>query len=258
MRWRSSWILLALAVVVTLLTGCSSGTSNDRAPGAPITQDEANVLADVLHKNFEKGGADFTLTAPFAEGSVLTLTGSIDFQRSVGQAKAVTTYSNGQPTETRTLYFTTTDIWFGDVPGLSAALTSAGLPQVGYIRRSLAGTGGNDSGGAIIDVMVQLLPRLSARTSDDPRSFTERNYTWQGDRSINGHLASVYRSGTGNTIAVEASSKLLVQYVTRLPNQTFDVTITLSDHGNRVIELPSESQTVNASQHPDVAQAVGV
>jgi hypothetical protein len=258
MRWRSSGIRLALAVVLALLAGCSSGSASDRTPGDPITQAEAGVLADVLHKDFERGGADFTLTAPFAEGSVLTLTGSIDFQRSVGKAKAVTTYSNGQPTETRTLYFTPADIWFGDVPGLSAALTSAGLPQAGYIRRPLAGTTSNDTGGAIIDVMVQLVPRLSARTADDPRSFTERNYTWQGDRSINGHLASVYRSGTGSTIAVEASSKLLVQYVTKLPDQDFDVTITLSNHGKRQIDLPSDAQTVNAADHPDVAQAVGV
>ena len=258
MRWRSSGILLALAVVLTLLAACSGGSTNDRTPGDPITTDEANVLADVLHKNFEKGGADFTLTAPFAEGTVLTLNGSVDYQHSVGQAKAVTTYSNGQPTETRTLFFTLNDIWFGDVPGLSAALTSAGLPQASYIRRSLAGTTGSDTGGAIIDVMVQLVPRLSARTADDPRSFTERNYTWQGDRSINGHLASLYRSGTGNTIAVDASTKLLVQYVTRLPNQNFDVTITLSDHGKRQIDLPTDAQTVNASVHPNVAQAVGV
>lgn len=258
MRWRSSGILLALAVVLALLAGCSSGPANDRTPGDPITSPEANVLADVLHKNFEKGGADFTLTAPFTEGTVLTLTGSVDFQRSVGKAKAVTTYSNGQPTETRTLFFTPTDIWFGDVPGLPAALTAAGLPPATYIRRSLAGTTGNDTGGALIDVMVQLVPRLSARTPDDPRSFTERNYTWQGDRSINGHLASVYRSGTGSTIAVEASSKLLVQYVTTLPNQTFDVTITLTGHGKRQIDLPSDAQTVNAADHPDVAQAVGV
>jgi hypothetical protein len=258
MRWRSSGILLALAVVVTLLAGCSSGGASDRSPGDPITQDEANVLADVLHKNFEKGGADFTLTAPYAEGSVLTITGSIDFERSVGRAKAVTTYSNGQPTETRTLFFTPNDIWFGDVPGLPAALTAAGLPQAGYIRRPLAGTTGSDTGGAIIDVMVQLVPRLSARTPDDPRSFTERHYTWQGDRSINGHLASVYRSGTGSTIAVAASSKLLVQYVTQLPQQNFDVTITLSNHGKRQIDLPTDAETVNAADHPDVAQAVGV
>ena len=50
--------------------------------------------------------------------AVVTLTGVVDFRRSIGQAKAVTTYRNGQPTETRTVFFTPTDIWFGDVPGL--------------------------------------------------------------------------------------------------------------------------------------------
>jgi hypothetical protein len=102
------------------------------------------------------------------------------------------------------------------------------------------------------------VPRLSARAPDDPRSFLERNYTWQGTRSVNGNLAAFFRSGTGTTIAVAADSKLLVQYVTRLPDQSFDVTITLTDHGKREIDLPADAQTVDATAHPDIAAAVGV
>jgi hypothetical protein len=52
--------------------------------------------------------------------------------------------------------------------------------------------------------------------------------------------------------------KLLLQYETPLPDQDFEVTITLSDHGDRSIELPAADQTVNAADQPEIAAQVGV
>ena len=49
-----------------------------------------------------------------------------------------------------------------------------------------------------------------------------------------------------------------LQYVTPLPDQDFKVTITLSDHGDRTIELPAPEQTVNAADQPEIAAQVGV
>jgi hypothetical protein len=143
------------------------------------------------------------------------------------------------------------------VPDLPAALADAGLPDADYLRRPIATTGATGTA-SLIDVLVQLVPRLSARSADDPRSFLERGYTWQGTASVDGDLVSLFRSGTGTTIAVAAETKLLRQYVTRLPDQDFDVTITLTDHGTREIELPSDAETVNAVDHPDIVAAVGV
>jgi hypothetical protein len=254
---RPPLLVLSLLVLLALLAGCGSATATDRSPGDPVSNAEADVLAGLLHRDFTAGGADFVVAAPYAEGAVLTLTGEVDFARGIGRAQGVTSYADGRPDDTRTLFFTTSDLWFGDVPGLSAALTGAGLPDAAYVRRPLA-TDGATGSASLIDVLVQLVPRLSARAADDPRSFVERHYTWQGTRSVNGALASLFRSGTGATIAVAADSKLLLQYVTRLPDQNFDVTITLSDHGPREIGLPSDAETVNAADHPNIAAAVGV
>lgn len=257
MRISRRLLVPTLGLVLALVAGCG-GDDTPRAPGDPVTQSEAKVLADVLYRDFQDGGADFTLSAPFAENAVTTLTGQVDFRRGVGSAQAVTTYTNGQPQETRTVFFSSTDIWFGGVPGLPEVLTAAGLPPATYVKRPIAST---DSAGSasLIDVLVQLVPRLSARQADDPRSFTERGgYTWRGSRSVDGHLVSLYRSGAGATVAVSADDHQLVQYVTRLPQQTFDVTITLTDHGERDVTLPADGDTVDATAHPQVAAAVGV
>lgn len=255
---RPSLLVLSLLLLLALVAGCSSDDTAERVPGDPVTEQEADVLSGLLYRDYQAGGADFELTAPFAESAVLTLTGEVDFVRGIGRAQGVTTYRNGQPAETRTLFFTTKDIWFGDVPGLSQALAGAGLPDAGYVRRPIATTNSSTGTASLIDVLVQLVPRLSARAADDPRSFLERHYTWQGTRAVNGDLAALYRSGTGTTVAVAAQSKLLVQYLTRLPDQDFDVTITLSKHGTRSIDLPSDAETVNAADHPDIAASVGV
>ncbi|MGY1602012.1 hypothetical protein [Geodermatophilus sp. SYSU D00815] len=254
---RSRSLLLALGLVLALLTGCTGGSSAERTPGDEITREEADVLAELLHQNFEHGGADFVETAPYAEGAVLTLTGEIDFVRSIGRAQAVTTYEDGRPDETRTLFFTPEEIWFGDVPGLSEALAGRGLPEAAYVRRPMATT---SAGGAasLVDVLAQLVLNLSARAGDDPRAFLSGDYTWQGQRSIDGHLVSLFGLSGGQTVAVSASDDLLLQYVTPLPDQDFEVTITLSEHGDREIDLPAAEEAVDAAEHPEVAAEVGV
>jgi len=255
-RLRAPLRVVAVAGVLSLLavlTGCSDDGADQRQPGAEVTSQEAEVLSQVLYADREQGGADFEVSAPYAEGAVLTMTGEIDFSRGIGRAQAVTSYGGDQPDETRTLFFTEADLWQGDVPGLAETLTGAGLPAATYVRRPITTT--NAAGtSSLLDVLVQMVPRLGARTADDPRSFAD--YTWRGSQSINGELASTFQSGTGARIAVSAEEKLLVQYVTQL--QDFDVTITLADHGEREITLPADDDTVDLTAHPEVAAALGL
>jgi hypothetical protein len=245
--------LVALGAVAALLSGCSSDEAAQRTSGDPVTTEEAQVLSQVLYADRQEGGADFEVSAPFAEGAVLTLTGEIDFSRGIGRAQAATTYRDGRPEETRTLFFTGSDLWQGDVPGLADALTAAGLPAATYARRPIATTAASGTA-SLLDVLVQMVTRLSARTADDPRSFED--YTWAGTESVNGQLASVFRSGKGAEIAVSAEDELLVQYVTEL--QDFPVTITLADHGEREITLPADSDTVDTADHPEIAATLGL
>jgi hypothetical protein len=256
MPTRSRSLLLALGLVLALLAGCSNG-GGERPPGDPVTRDEANVLAELLHRDFTKGGADFVLTAPYAEGTVLTMTGEVDFRRSLAHAEAVTTYPDHRPEDKRSMYFTPKDLWFGDVPGLADALRAAHAPAATWIRRPVSATSG-EGAASLVDVLSQLVLNLSARSGDDPRAFTRGGYTWQGQRSIDGKLAAVYRLKSGQTVAVSASDKSLLQYTTRLHGQDFEVTITLTDHGPRSIELPAQDETVNAADYPQVAEQLGV
>jgi hypothetical protein len=254
---RPRLLPLVLAAAIALVPGCSGSGGADRQPGDPVTEEEAQALAGLLHRNQEHGGADFVVTAPYEDDVLLTLTGEIDFRRSVGRAQAVTSFGDGRADDTRTLFFTPEDIWFGDVPGLAESLTDDGAPEAAYLRRPVT-TGSEDEAPVLLDVLVAVLLNLSADTDDDPRAFLERDYTWEGQRSIDSRLASLFGLPEGRTVAMAASDELLRQFVTTLAGGDFDVTVTLSEHGTRTIALPAEEETAEASDHADVAEELGI
>ncbi|MGY1811260.1 hypothetical protein [Blastococcus sp. SYSU D00820] len=252
---RRRLLVLVVGLVLALLAGCSSGGEGDREAGDPVTEDEAALLAGLLARNAEEGGADFLVTAPYQEGALLTLTGEVDFTGGAGRAQAVTSYGDGRADDVRTVFFTRDQLWFGDVPGLTEALAASGLPEAAYVRRPSAADGEQPP---LTDVLVLLVLNLAAEEADDPAAFRGGDYTWEGQRSIDGELTTVFGSPAGWQVAVDSSSELLVQYLTRLADEDFDVTVSLSDHGEREITPPADEESVDAAAHPEVAAAVGV
>jgi hypothetical protein len=255
MRSRARALLLALGLALSLLPACTSADDGDRRPGDPVTATEAETLARLLHRNHERGGADFVVTAPYSDAAMLTLTGEIDFRRSVGRAQAVTGFSDGRDDDTRTLFFTDEHIWLGDVPGLTESLVGAGAPDATYLRRPVTTA---EDVPLLVDVIVEILVNLSTGTDDDPKAFRGSGYTWEGQRSIDSRLTSLFALKDGRTVAVGASDELLIQFVTPLPGSTFEVTVTLSDHGPRRLAVPAEEKTADAADHVELAAAFGV
>jgi hypothetical protein len=253
---RARRLAVAAGLAVTLTTGCTDAAAERRA-GDPVTQEEADALAALLERNRERGGADFVVTAPYGENAVLTLTGSVDFRNEVGRAQAVTSFGDGHPEDTRTLFFTPEALWVGDVPGLTESLAAAGAPEAAYLRRPVT-TGTEDGTPLLVDAVTELLLNLSARSGDDPRAFLDGGYTWQGQRSIDSRLATLFGVPGGRTVAVAATDDLLTQFVTTLGDDALDVTITLSDHGMRRIDLPAEDETAETAAHPAVAAALAI
>jgi hypothetical protein len=244
-----------LAAVLPLLAGCSD--EGEREPGDAVTDAEADLLAGLLARNTEEGGADFVVTAPYGEDALLTLTGEVDYTDAVGRAQAVTSSGDGSSDDVRTVFFTADQLWFGDVPGLTDALTGVGLPPAGYVRRA-AVPGREGATVPLTDVLVRLVLNLAAGEDDDPGAFRSGDYTWEGQRSIDGRLSTVFGSSAGWTVAVDSSTDVLVQYVTRLPGQESPVTVSLSDHGPRDISPPPAEESADGAAHPELLATVGL
>ena len=255
MRSRLRLVLLALGLGMTLVAGCSADDGRQRRAGDPVTEDEAQALAQLLHRNFRTGGADFVVTAPYSDDTVLTLTGEVDFRQSVGRAQAVISFGDDRVDDVATLFFTPDELWVGEAPGLAEALADAGVPAGTYVRRPVTVEGDEVD---LVDVLVRLVVGLSARTADDPQAFRGGGYTWEGQRSIDSRLTSLFGLQEGRTVAVASSTRLLIQYVTPLQDGDFDVTVTLSDHGPRAVAVPEDAETVEAADHPGVARTLGL
>jgi hypothetical protein len=103
-----------------------------------------------------------------------------------------------------------------------------------------------------------VLLNLSSRTADDPRSFVDAGYTWEGQRSIDSRLTSLFGLADGRTVAVAATDDLLTQFVTPLAGGKIEATVTLSDHGTRSLPSPAPEETAEADQHQEIAAAFGV
>ena len=243
----------AATAVVLLLGGCTSGDGADRAAGARVTAEEAQVLSRLLQRNHQRGGADFVATAPFGGDAVLTVTGEVDFRRSVGRAEVTTSPGDGRPDRTAEVVFTGDEVWLA-TPAVADGLAAAGLPDARWLRRPL----GPDGTAPLLDVVLRVVLNLGRAPADDPRSFLERDWTWQGRRSIDSRLSSLYTDPAGRTVAVDAADDLLLQFEAPLPGESFDVTVTLAGHGRRSPALPDEATGAAASDHPELAGRLGL
>ena len=248
-------LLPALGLVAALTAGCSSG-DGERHAGDPVTQQDARALAGLLHRDYTHAGADFVITAPYGQDTVLTLTGKVDFRHEIGQAQAVTSFGDARADDVRTIVFTAEDLWVGDVPGLPAALAAGGVSGGAYLHRAL--TGGDESASPpLVDAVLAVLLDLSAPVADEPRSFLGAGYSWQGQRSIDSRLTTLFGMPQGRTVAVGASDDLLTQFVTPLDGG-IEVTVTLSEHGPRTLATPDPAQCAEAADHPELAAQFGL
>lgn len=235
-----------------LLAGCADeGSINDRAPGSAITATEAAVLADVLHRNLEKGGATVVVSAPFAEGALLMMTGVVDFAAETGTVETTVTYpAEDQPRESRVLYFSRDRIDVGGIPGLTDALAADGRAGVQYLRSDL------DPASRLVDNILAMLLNLRADAADDPDNLIASGTTWLGATRIDNVLTTTFRTGVA-TVSVGAEDHLLHQYAAPPLNGDFDVTITLTTHGRQKVTFPPEEQVADAADYPDVATTFG-
>lgn len=251
MRVPRSRLLPLLLAAGLLVTGCGGNDPNaDRSAGDEITADEAQVLADVLHRNVEKGGADVTVTAQYAEEALLTMTGSIDFTTKTGTLDTTTVFETGQPEEVRTIYFSSDRLVIGNVPGLTDAMSAAGREGVQYLRSDL------NQQGRLVDNIVGMLIRLTADEADDPDNLLAAGYTWEGAGRIDSVLTNTFSHGAAS-ISIGVEDDLLYQFTAPPPDNTFPVQITLGNHSPHEIAFPPEEQIADAAAYPEIAAQFG-
>lgn len=239
---------VAAAVLFTVsLTACSSdgasspSTTKATGAGRALTSDEAAIMANLLKKNFDSGGAKFVAKVPFGPSVTFNLTGSINYQGD--QAEAVLeAESTGQPTQTSQLYWTSTMV-AEEIAGLTTAMQIRGFPGVRYMARELTTSSAQD-------VVLQFISKTGSNVAENPLLIQQNpEAKYLRNDVLNGEPVDVLQFGR-STYFVGRSDGLLRRVETLLSIAEGTTTIDFTSHEKVAITGPTQAEVIEMSQVP--------
>lgn len=158
-------------VLVTALILLACGNRADPAPEPrPITAEEASVLADLLVRNFEAGGARVEGEMPYGPAT-FRFAGEIDWVNHVGRIELRTDLDTGEDPPPRAVVWNRSVV-FEEVPGLADALAAQGRPAASWVARPL------DPQAAPLHVVLQLIDTTSSDKRDNPVLLRSQGIRW--------------------------------------------------------------------------------
>ena len=147
---------LGLLVVIGLVACGGESTSTPK----PLTREQANAMADLLYRNYESGGADFSLSTPAGPtGGTVTLAGEVDWLNHRGHAMVMSSIPGPAPV---------TEVWWNERnvferrPALDEQVRASGLAvSSAVIGRPV------DTEHRRIDQLIAIVVGLSATQRDN-------------------------------------------------------------------------------------------
>jgi hypothetical protein len=253
-RFRAvSGCVLALLSV----TSCSSSKPKDASSsssvpaGKPLTLAQAETLSGVLTKNFEAGGAVFTVTVPYSPQTTYMLNGSIDYTKGTGQSTLSITSAGTAPASSELLW--TKQEVIEQIPGLTEAMAAKGRPGVTFVSRPLTTSSPQD-------VVLNLLLGTASQQRENPALIQQG--TTQGEAAflrtdnVRNTPVDVYRFGKKTTYWVGHDDGVLMRFEATLAIAPGVTVIDFLEHKPVSIPGPTVSEVVLASEIPDVMKSL--
>ena len=190
-------VLGAILAASTVLSSACSDDAETVVSERALTFEEASLMAEVLYRNYEGGGARFvvnTLTAP--GGDQLTLQGEIDWLTHTGWADVLTTDQEA----------TITGVWWSDTavlerrPSIDAVLVGMGYPAAPLIGRPV-------DLDRRIDQVMAIVTGLAAEQRDNAQLIMQtEGSAFVRDDTLRGRPVLVLRYGTRNLYWIDAET----------------------------------------------------
>jgi hypothetical protein len=209
-------VLLLLAC--SLLLGCGDSGSDKTGQGEegkPVDEAQALVLAQLLQRNWQEGGATFRATMPI-QGTPVVAKGRIDFRN--GRGQATLRDPSGQ---TRQYLWTPKMVY------------AQSAPKSRRYERERPNPDGNP-----VHQMIAFLNLLSAETVDNTVNIVDQGARYLGREEIAGATVDRYRyGGDGRTTYwVGVEDGLLHRVQAELPQGRLEVD--LGERGKQLIKIP--------------------
>ena len=241
-------------LVVLSVLSCGSSKPNDASSGPvgkPLTLAQAEVLASVLTKNFDEGGAVFTVTVPASAQTAYSLNGSIDYTKGTAQSTLRVTSEGKDPADSE-LVWTKQEV-LEQIPGLTEAVAAKGRPGVNFVSRPLTTSSPQD-------VVLNLLLGTASQQRENPALIQQG--TAQGDTAflrtdtLRNTPVDVYRFGKKTTYWVGHDDGILMRFEATLAIAPGVTVIDFLEHKPVSIPGPKTSEVVFASEIPDVMKSL--
>ncbi|MGD9705334.1 MAG: hypothetical protein AB7Q42_20980 [Acidimicrobiia bacterium] len=242
-----SWFRVVTAITVAVLVVAGCGGDDDSASPRPLTDDEANLLANALFDNYAAGGATFQLAIQVAPGATINLQGEIDWSTHRGHAIVV-----GKGTEEGIQ-----EVFWDDASvverrdGLVSVLAQTGHPGVGFVGRPV------DVERRDLDQALALVTGLASEQRDNPLLIkqTEGSGFVRTDE-LHGVAANVLRYGPLTTYWLAADDARMLRFEGNNTPGTRPVVIELLGLGAQQIEPPPSDQIVDVAEIAELYDGV--
>ena len=221
---------IALGLVLTLALAACAAPSGPR----PITEEEADRLSGVLYTSFQDGGASFTYSSLWQDGTTTEMRGDIDFAGHAGLAELVSTGPDAKVSGIA---------WFEDtvleyIPTLVDLAEQQDLPAFRWVARPV------DTDKYRIDAQLGILRALASDVQENPQLLRQNGVTWLRDDTLNGVDVEVFQYGANTRFWVQKGTTRLLRFEGNNSDGNNPVIIDFTDPGVRAIDLPTLDETV--------------
>lgn len=228
------------------LLGCADRADRPAEP-RPITAEEASVLADLLVRNLEAGGAAVEGEMPYGPAT-FRFAGEIDWVNHVGRIELRTDLDTGDDPPPRAIVWNRSVV-FEEVPGLADALTAQGRPAASWVARPL------DPQAAPLHVLLQLIDTTSSDKRDNPVLLRSQGIRWLRRDSVTigeDNIAVDVFENRRTTYWVGVKDRLLHRLDASLESTGTTGVLRFSDRRPRIVATPEDPEIVALDEVRDL------
>jgi hypothetical protein len=237
--------------IVPLLFVVSSCGGAEGETERPLTIDEASILADVLWRNHEAGGAHFRLVAKSgtAEGDI-AIEGDIDWVKHLGYGRVA---GGSQPHPVN-------EVWW------DANSVAEWRPSLENEVRGVIGNVSNpvlvrnpDQESRRLDQLLALVVGLSARTPENAQLILQKKDTsFLRTDVLRNSPVLVFRYGRKTIYWIDKEEKTLLRFEGNNTTGQFPIIIDFEDFGSKVLTFPKNATLVKLSEYTELSRLIPV
>jgi hypothetical protein len=235
--------------IVSLLFVVSSCGSTKSETERPVNIDEASILAEVLWRNHEAGGAHFRLVAKSgtAEGDI-AIEGDIDWVKHLGYGRVA---GGSQPHPVN-------EVWW------DAHSVAEWRPSLENEVRKLIPTAMNpvllrdpEQETRRLDQLLAIIVGLSASIPENAQLiFQKADTSFLRTDVLRNRPVLVFRYGKKMIYWIDEKEKTLLRFEGNTSTGKYPIIIDFQDFGTKVLSFPRAASVVKVSEHKELSALI--